>query len=52
MERAYMNRNEGFVTCCWNAPDRESVETLFKNAGAPYEKIIEVEEYEPDSFAS
>lgn len=44
MERAYVNREEGFACCVWTAPSREALEGLFGKAGASFEKMTEVEE--------
>ena len=44
-ERSYMNWEEGVGLCCWEAPDKEKLADLFRQAGTPYDKMIEVEEY-------
>jgi hypothetical protein len=44
MERAFVNREEGFACCCWSADSREALESLFRTAGTSFEKMIEVEE--------
>ena len=45
MDRAYTNRDEGFVCCCWNAPSLESLKGLFEKAGASFDKMEPVTEH-------
>jgi len=45
MERSYIDEANGQAICCWNAPDRKSVENLFSRAGVSPESIREVVEY-------
>jgi hypothetical protein len=45
MDRAYVNAEEGFACCCWNAPSREELAGLFEKAGTPFERMMRVEEY-------
>ncbi len=49
-ERSYMNWDEGLGICCWDAPSKDKLEELFKQSGAPYEKIIPVEEHAAQSL--
>jgi hypothetical protein len=44
MDRAYLNSDEGYACCCWNAPSREALGALFEQAGAAVERILQVEE--------
>jgi hypothetical protein len=44
MERAYVDKETGRVSCCWIAKNRQKVENLFKNAGVTFESITLVEE--------
>ncbi|MBN2587861.1 MAG: DUF4242 domain-containing protein [Candidatus Fermentibacteraceae bacterium] len=44
MDRAYINYDEGLACCCWNAPSEEDLRQLFMKAGAPFDRILEVEE--------
>jgi len=45
MDRSYINPEEGFVCCCWNAPSRESLVRLFERAGTVFDSMIPVTEY-------
>ncbi len=51
MDRAYVSEDRTQAICCWNAPSKEEVETLFEKAHAPYESITPVEEMATESFA-
>lgn len=44
MERAFLNKKEGNTICCWNAPTVADLASLFQKAGAPFEKMFEVDE--------
>lgn len=50
MERSYLNFDEGFGLCCWNAPSKDALAALFEKAGTPFEKMIAVEEHQPLAF--
>ena len=43
METAFVNYDEGFACCCWEADSENDLKQLFLNAGAPIERIIPVE---------
>ncbi len=45
MDRSYINPQEGFACCCWEAPSRESLAELFSKAGALFDSMIQVTEY-------
>ncbi|MCK5133337.1 MAG: hypothetical protein KAR40_14445 [Candidatus Sabulitectum sp.] len=45
MDRSYINPQEGFACCCWDAPSRESLVELFNKAGALFDSMIPVTEY-------
>lgn len=45
MEKAYIDEEHSQAICCWSAPDRKSIETLFANAKIPIESIRSVVEY-------
>ncbi len=45
MDRAYVDEAAGQAICCWDAPDRTSVEALFAKAGLTPETIREVTVY-------
>ena len=47
MNRAYVDANEGQAICCWDAPDKNSIEDLFSKVGVQTESIREVVEYSP-----
>ncbi len=44
MERAYLNEEEGFACCCWQAPSVGELEELFRSSETPYEQMREVRE--------
>lgn len=45
MDKAYVDEVKGQAICCWEAPDRKSVEDLFTKAQIQPESIREVTEY-------
>jgi hypothetical protein len=45
MEKAYIDEDKGQAICCWDAPDRKSVEDLFSKAQITPESIRQVTEY-------
>ena len=45
MDKAYVDEVQGQAICCWEAPDRKSVEDLFMKAQIQPESIREVTEY-------
>ncbi len=45
MERAYVDEEKGQAICCWDAPDRNAIETLFSKAQVTMESIRPVVEY-------
>ena len=45
MENAFVDHAAGQAICCWNAPDRASIEQLFAKANVQPESIREVEVY-------
>jgi len=45
MDRAYLNLEESFGICCWNAPSADALKALFEKAETPFEKMIVVEEH-------
>jgi hypothetical protein len=45
MDKAYVDEVKGQAICCWEAPDRKSVEDLFMKAQIQPESIREVTEY-------
>jgi hypothetical protein len=45
MDRAYVDNDSNQAICCWTAPDKASVEALFKKAGVQPESIKEVNIY-------
>jgi len=45
MERAYIDEENSQAICCWSAPDRKSIESLFARAQVPVESIRSVVEY-------
>ena len=45
MDRAYVDANANQAICCWNAPDRASVEALLVRAQVKPESIREVVEF-------
>jgi hypothetical protein len=42
MDRAYIEKESGKAMCCWSAPDRATIEELFKKARVTTESITEV----------
>jgi hypothetical protein len=42
MDRAYIDQESGQAMCCWSAPDRASIDALFKKANVTPESIKEV----------
>jgi hypothetical protein len=44
MQRAYVDKETGRVSCCWQAKNREQVADLFKRAKVVFESILAVEE--------
>ena len=45
METAYVDAAASQAICCWDAPDRSSVEALFSKVGVIPETIREVAVY-------
>lgn len=45
MERSFLNFEEGFGLCVWNAPSKEALEEMFKKAGTPFASMTAVEEH-------
>ncbi len=45
MEKAYIDEEKNQAICCWNAPDRKSIENLFAKAHVQTESIRQVVEY-------
>jgi hypothetical protein len=45
MDTAYINEEKAQATCCWDAPDRVTIEGVFSKAGIAFESIEEVVEY-------
>jgi hypothetical protein len=45
MSTAYIDESKSQAICCWDAPDRESIESLFSAAGVTAQEIQEVVEY-------
>ncbi len=44
-ERSFVNWSEGLGICCWEAPTRDSLASLFDEVGAPWDSMVEVEEH-------
>ena len=44
MERAFIEEERQSATCCWSAPNKESLAALFDKAGVRPERISTVEE--------
>jgi hypothetical protein len=42
MDRAYVDNMTNQAICCWTAPDKKTIEELFKKAGIWPESIKEV----------
>ena len=51
MERAYVDKESGRVSCCWSANDKQQVADLFGKAGVNFESITTVEEAMESDFA-
>lgn len=45
LDNAYVDQAAGQAICCWEAPDRASVEALFAKARVSPEQIREVQVY-------
>ncbi len=45
MDTAYINEEKAQAVCCWNAPDRATIEGVFAKAGIGTESVEEVVEY-------
>ncbi|UCF69878.1 MAG: hypothetical protein JSW49_06665 [candidate division WOR-3 bacterium] len=45
MDKAYIDEENSQAICCWDAPDRKSLEELFTNAQVRVESIRSVVEY-------
>ena len=45
MDNAYVDKDANQAICCWDAPDRASVEELFSKASVTPEAIREVAVY-------
>jgi hypothetical protein len=45
MEKAYIDEENSQAICCWDAPDRKSIEELFAKAQVRVESIRSVVEY-------
>lgn len=45
MDKAYIDKAKGQAICCWEAPDRKSIEDLFAKAQVQTDSIREVVEY-------
>jgi hypothetical protein len=45
MDRAYIDKGANQAICCWDAPDRGSVEALFARAQVRPQSIREVIEF-------
>jgi hypothetical protein len=50
MIRAFINGDEGFAMCCWDAPSKADLEALFKKAGTPFERMLQVDERTPNAW--
>jgi hypothetical protein len=46
METAYVKKYKDQAICCWDAPDRETIEGLFAKEGLITESVEEVEVYD------
>ncbi len=44
-ERSFVNWSEGLGICCWDAPDRTTLASLFDEVGTPWDTMVEVEEH-------
>jgi len=45
MDKAYIDENTGQAICCWEAPDKKSVEELFTKLQVSPQSIQEVTEF-------
>ena len=45
MDQAYINESKAQALCCWDAPDRTTIEGVFTKAEVNIESIEEVVEY-------
>ncbi|MBM3313349.1 hypothetical protein FJY70_01995 [candidate division WOR-3 bacterium] len=45
MDWAYVDKKTNQPICCWDAPDQEKVEDLFRRAGQQIETLRDVEPY-------
>jgi hypothetical protein len=45
MDNAYIDEENAQAICCWDAPDRESIEKIFSEAGVVTESVKEVKKY-------
>ena len=45
LDWAYVDRMTHQPICCWEAPDRKSIEDLFRRAGQQIESLRDVETY-------
>jgi uncharacterized protein YpmB len=45
MDTAYINEEKAQAICCWNAPDKATIEGVFAKAGVTAEAVEEVVEY-------
>ena len=45
LDWAYVDRTTHQPICCWEAPDRTSIEGLFRRAGQQMESLRDVEPY-------
>ena len=46
MEKAYIKKYKDQAICCWDAPDRETIEGLFAKEGLITESVEEVDVYD------
>lgn len=49
-DRTFFNRTVGVRFCIWFAPNREKLETIFKELSIAFESIVAVEETLPDMW--
>ncbi len=45
MDTAYINEEKAQATCCWNAPDRPTIEAVLEKAGVTAESFEEVVQF-------
>ncbi len=45
MELAFVKKHKDQAICCWDAPDRETIEELFEKEGLVTESVEEVDVY-------